>query len=564
MKITQNKLLLLLFGLLLASCSTRENHHKGPLLAVVGEQKITADEFVTRYRDFRERTGQGVPDTYSARRKVLSQMVEEEILIDEARRRGFDRDATGKHQLASIRMQHLLSAYNHEFIAKRVVVTEEELKQLYVRANTRLRARHLYAPTREQAERLYAALKQGASFEALAKKVFHDPRLRDSGGLLGDFTVDEMEPTFEDAAFRLKVGEISKPVRTTDGYSIIRVDSRVTKPLLTETDYAKHKQKLEAYWRYRKSLKAAAAFSDSLARSLHISFNEPLVARLFQSARAQVAENGAPTEGDFLAPFDTEKEEVLVSSDLGAWTVELFQQKATFTSPAHRKWIRSREQLKEFISGLVVRDKILALAQNAGLARTTDFAEKVQESWENYLLSRMENELRSEMVVPEDSLRSYYDANKDLFAQPAKIRLREIVLDREAQADSVKQMLRQGRAFQALARKFSVRRWSAEKGGDLGYLEPADLGKWSQMIFTMQAGEIRGPLKMDGKLVFLKCEDKLPPKPRSYTAARSDVEKAVRFIMWDDYRRARIKEFRKNLAVTVHAEKLKQINLNDY
>ena len=60
----------------------------------------------------------------------------------------------------------------------------------------------------------------------LAKTSFNDPMLRDNGGSLGYFTVDEIDPAFEEAAFAPKIGELSQPVRTNDGYSIIRVDDR--------------------------------------------------------------------------------------------------------------------------------------------------------------------------------------------------------------------------------------------------------------------------------------------------------------------------------------------------
>ena len=163
-------------------------------LAVIGERVIAQDDFIKRYQDFRRRTGGGVPDHGEARRQVLQNYVEEELLITAAIQRGYAEDAAGRHEHERLEIQELLNAFNRTRIASKVRVSEAELRQLYVRLHTQVQARHLYAPTRAQADSLYAALQNGATFEALAATVFQDPVLRNSGGLLGNFSVDEMEP----------------------------------------------------------------------------------------------------------------------------------------------------------------------------------------------------------------------------------------------------------------------------------------------------------------------------------------------------------------------------------
>lgn len=533
-------------------------------LAIVGERAIDQDEFIKRYQDFRLRTGEGVPDTYEARRQVLNQYVDEEVLITEAKRRGLNKDETARRERQRIEIQELLNAFIKKMIAEKITISDRELQELYVRLNTRIKARHLYAPNKERADSLYNALQSGANFEELAAVVFRDPQLRDSGGLLGYFTVDEMEPAFEEAAFGLKVGEISRPVATTDGFSIIRVDDRVTKPLITEFEYAKHKDKLERYWSERKLQKATAALVDSLNRALDIQFNEPVVNELFGAFQSQQM-NQPLQESDLarLSIADLSGEE-LVRSKIGKWDVATFQQKAQFTSPRQHKWIKNEPQFKEFIAGLVVRERILQLAKKDRLHKKTDYHQKVAESWDNYLLTRMEETLKNELTVPEDSLRSYFSRESQRFAAPARINLREIVLRKQKDADLVARKLKQGAPFAQLARNHSVRHWSAERGGELGWLTPEEIGRWSPQVFALEIGERIGPLLMDSMYVFLECIDKRPPRPRSFEEARPEVEEAMRYIMWPDFRRAKIEEFRQATDLTVWADKLLDINLKDH
>ena len=419
-------------------------------LAIIGKRSIDKNDFVKRYQYFRQRTGEGVPDTYEARRQVLNNYVDEILLITEAERRGLDKDGAARHERQRIEMQELLNAYNQKMIADNVTITDDELQTLFVRLNTRVKARHLYAHSQQQADSLYSALRAGARFEDLAKSVFYDPRLRDSGGLLGYFTVDEMEPAFEEAAFDLSIGEISRPVRTTDGYSIIRVDDRITKPLLTQYEYAKHKDKLYPYWRNRKIQKATRALVDSLSKSLDLTFNEAVVKELYAFFQERDSKDGL--QDDALPSNQIEGSEKLqnqelVRSKLGKWDVQTFQEKARFTSPKQHDWIKSETNFREFISGLVVRDRMLSEAKKARLDKPPEYQENVAEKWDDYLYARMEEALRSEMSVPEDSLLQYYNRNVQLFAAPAEINLREIVLRDEKTASHVKRQLKKVRPF---------------------------------------------------------------------------------------------------------------------
>lgn len=73
---------------------------------------------------------------------------------------------------------------------------------------------------------VYTALKAGADFEALAKQVSQDPGSASRGGMLGWFSRNQMVKEFEDAAFALQPGEMSKPVMSPFGWHIILMKER--------------------------------------------------------------------------------------------------------------------------------------------------------------------------------------------------------------------------------------------------------------------------------------------------------------------------------------------------
>jgi foldase protein PrsA len=79
---------------------------------------------------------------------------------------------------------------------------------------------------KKKADEIYARAKAGEDFAKLAQENSQDPGTAANGGDLGFFGKGKMVPEFEEAAFKLNVGEISEPVRTVYGYHIIKVTDK--------------------------------------------------------------------------------------------------------------------------------------------------------------------------------------------------------------------------------------------------------------------------------------------------------------------------------------------------
>jgi hypothetical protein len=82
--------------------------------------------------------------------------------------------------------------------------------------------------TRAQAEDIAKRARGGEDFGALAKEFSTDPSNKDKGGDLGWFKRGMMVKPFEDAAFALKVGEVSGVVETPFGFHVIKMDEKRT------------------------------------------------------------------------------------------------------------------------------------------------------------------------------------------------------------------------------------------------------------------------------------------------------------------------------------------------
>ncbi|WP_308639196.1 peptidylprolyl isomerase [Paenibacillus silvisoli] len=157
-------------------------------------------------------------------------------------------------------------------------VTEEDIKKYFDENKAsfdepeQVKASHILVATKEEADAIEKQLKEGADFAALAKEKSTDPGSKDNGGDLGFFGKGEMDPAFEEAAFKLKKDEISEPIKTQFGYHIIKgVEHKEAKAATLDEKKAEIKdtlisqkiQELSPTW--LEDLKSKAQITNTLA-----------------------------------------------------------------------------------------------------------------------------------------------------------------------------------------------------------------------------------------------------------------------------------------------------------
>ncbi len=149
-------------------------------------------------------------------------------------------------------------------------LTEQQVRQIYatnilrqklfdiVTANVphtqdEVWARHILVADEATALAVRQRLLNGEDFAKVAAEVSTDTGTKDKGGDLGWFPKGQMVAEFEAAAFSLKVGEISQPVKSQFGYHIIQVLAHAEVPM-DATAYDQAKQ--TAFNNYVTSLKS--------------------------------------------------------------------------------------------------------------------------------------------------------------------------------------------------------------------------------------------------------------------------------------------------------------------
>jgi parvulin-like peptidyl-prolyl isomerase len=126
-------------------------------------------------------------------------------------------------------------------------------------------ARHVLVKTKAQAEKVRDLLEADGSDEnwnKVAKEYSTDPGSKDSGGSLGNFPRGRMVEPFEDEAFSLEIGEISKPVKSQFGYHVIEVTKKTP---ASEQTFEEAKETIEQQLKFQKQ---ATAWEDWLKQAM--------------------------------------------------------------------------------------------------------------------------------------------------------------------------------------------------------------------------------------------------------------------------------------------------------
>ena len=181
--------------------------------------KATVDQFVQQL---------GQPDTPELRDKIKEQLIEREVFLQEATKRGIPDRADVKFQLDFVRKTAIIqNLFRDE--QKKHPVTDEQVqaeydKQKASQGDKEYHARHILVEKEDEAKDVIEQLKKGTKFEDLAKRS-KDPGSGSRGGDLGWAAPSAYVKTFSDAMIKLEKGKYTEvPVQTQFGYHVILLE----------------------------------------------------------------------------------------------------------------------------------------------------------------------------------------------------------------------------------------------------------------------------------------------------------------------------------------------------
>lgn len=204
----------------------------GPAMATVNGRPITQNIFDAYVKQRSQRTPVG--GSAEELKAVLKELIDLELVLEDAERNGVDQQPALAAQLELQRRSLLVRANLQKYVSSHPV-TEAETKALYdiqiANQGKEYKARHILSETEEDAIGIISRLDKGEDFAQLAKDNSTGPSAN-QGGDLGWFPPNRMVAPFNEAVIAMEIGAYSKvPVHTQFGWHVILVeDVRDTTP----------------------------------------------------------------------------------------------------------------------------------------------------------------------------------------------------------------------------------------------------------------------------------------------------------------------------------------------
>lgn len=96
------------------------------------------------------------------------------------------------------------------------------MNNLKIEMSNKIKCSHILVPKQSESIVIMERLKNGEKFGKLAKELSTDSGSAKKDGNLGYFSKGMMVKPFEEAAFKLQIGETSEPIKSEFGYHIIK------------------------------------------------------------------------------------------------------------------------------------------------------------------------------------------------------------------------------------------------------------------------------------------------------------------------------------------------------
>jgi len=198
----------------------------GEPAAIVNGYVITVEDFNT----FLAQKSQTQPNTPLNPSIVLNEMINMELLKQQAVQDGFEKRQEIHRELERVRTNLLVNTLINEKLAD-MTFTDEQMKAEYEEQIARLddmeyKGRHILTETEDQAQDIIKQLQKDKDFAELSKAHSIAPSAQ-QGGDLGWFNPGNMLPPFAEAVKSLKKGTYTnKPVLTRHGWHVILVEDQ--------------------------------------------------------------------------------------------------------------------------------------------------------------------------------------------------------------------------------------------------------------------------------------------------------------------------------------------------
>jgi foldase protein PrsA len=155
-----------------------------------------------------------------------------------------------------------------------------------------------------------------------------------------------------------------------------------------------------------------------------------------------------------------------------------------------------------------------------------------EEKWKEQIRYSLllEELLTKDAIVTEEEMSAYFSDNKSLFNVPTSYHLSHIVVKTEKDAKETVKELEQGSSFSALAMERSIEEFSANQGGDIGFISEEDdryPGQYVDQAKKLDKGEWSKPIEVNNGYAIIMLQQKLEGKNYTFNQVKGQIRRQI-------------------------------------
>jgi len=358
---------------------------------------------------------------------------------------------------------------------------------------------------------LVAELKAGAEFEEMVLKYSDDTGTKDKGGDLGFFERRMMVKEFDEAAFKMEVGEISDPIQTNFGYHIIKLTDKMEYPSFEE-----ERENLKKLYEKQRYQVEYDNLIDSLRVKYNFSVNDATVDLLMEKSDSVRFGMEYPN-------LELVKDEVLFTYAGKTVTAGEFLFTANSTGTFAGKAIFVRDEVMNAINK--VSEDLLKEEEALNLDKINPQFASLMNDYRNgiYIFKLQEEEVWNKVKIDSASVYNYWNANKENYTVTERISFSEIFSLNDSLINQYYELLLEGVSFDSLANLYTERPGKKETSGfyELQDVNFSDFSKEANKL--KNAGDYSKPISFSGGYSIFKLNERQPAGLKTFEEAKAEV-----------------------------------------
>jgi parvulin-like peptidyl-prolyl isomerase len=209
----------------------------------------------------------------------------------------------------------------------------------------------------------------------------------------------------------------------------------------------------------------------------------------------------------------------------GAWIIEELKAMDDGQKPR----FKSENQLMTILDQLVTQTLILDFGYGEKYEQEEAFTEKIDELIERYAYDAfIASEINEALEPSDDELMAFYEANKtEKYLEKKKVAVHEIFVKDSLLAVDLKKRLDAGELIDLLAGRYTERKATKDKRGQLPPFQEGRYGLMGKAAFSMEIGDIAGPIKLGNGYSIIKLEKVIPEGPKPYSKVKGRVRTEI-------------------------------------